>query len=187
MTVFYSVVIGYFLGSFPTAYILSRLFFRGDIREKGSGNVGTLNFLRVTQSKLLAIVVLLIDAGKGYLAMLISNGLVEPQFLILPAMAVVLGHIFPVWLKGKGGRGLATLGGIMLYLEPAAVLVWWFLFGAFYLVTKKYIFAGVAAIILVNLFIAFFYDKTVFYILSSTSMIVLLKYTARLREEFTKA
>ena len=114
-------VVGYLLGSFPTAYLMVRLKSRVDIRKAGSGNVGTLNSFMVTKSKGVGVVVLLLDLLKGVAAVTIAPlfGASDP-FLAqtVAGAAAVAGHNFPVWLGGKGGRGLATGAGVML---PPAV------------------------------------------------------------------
>ncbi len=111
---------GYALGSIPFAFIVTKLFGLGDIREVGSGNVGTTNVLR-TGNKLATALTLIGDVGKGVVAVLLAQ-----QFGEWPAMAAALGaftgHIFPVWLNFKGGKGLATCAGILAALTPIVAL-----------------------------------------------------------------
>lgn len=111
---------GYALGSIPFAFIVTKLFGLGDIRQVGSGNVGTTNVLR-TGNKLATALTLIGDVGKGVVAVLLAQ-----QFGEWPAMAAALGaftgHIFPVWLKFKGGKGLATCAGILAALTPVVAL-----------------------------------------------------------------
>jgi acyl phosphate:glycerol-3-phosphate acyltransferase len=112
---------GYLLGSIPFAYIVTQAFGLGDIRQVGSGNVGTTNVLR-TGNKLATALTLIGDVGKAVVAVLIAK-----QFGEVPAMAAALGaftgHIFPVWLNFKGGKGLATCLGILAVLNwPVAFL-----------------------------------------------------------------
>src|SRR5512140_1590079 len=106
---------GYLLGSFPTAYILVRWKSKTDIRMVGSGNVGGLNSYVVTKSKALAAIVVLIDALKGVAAVLIAPLITGDSFIFMAAAGIgaVLGHNFPVWLRFKGGRGLATAAGVL--------------------------------------------------------------------------
>ena len=124
-------VLGYLLGSFPTAYLLVRWKSNIDIRNSGSGNVGTLNSYIVTKSKLIGGGVLVLDLLKGLIVVLIvrgmSDGVFAPQGVA--GVAAVVGHSFPVWLKFKGGRGLATAAGVLLALSWVVVLIWcmfWF-------------------------------------------------------------
>jgi acyl phosphate:glycerol-3-phosphate acyltransferase len=112
---------GYLLGSIPFAYIVTQAFGLGDIRQVGSGNVGTTNVLR-TGNKLATALTLIGDVGKGVVAVLVAK-----QFGDLPAMAAGLGaftgHIFPVWLNFKGGKGLATGAGILAAFNLPAALI----------------------------------------------------------------
>ena len=113
---------GYLLGSIPFAFVITKLFGLGDIRQVGSGNVGTTNVLR-TGNKLATALTLIGDVGKGILAVLIAK-----QFGDIPAMTAALGaftgHIFPVWLGFKGGKGVATFIGILAALSiPIACIV----------------------------------------------------------------
>ncbi len=176
----------YFLGSIPTAYFFSRFIFRFDIRKKGTGNVGTFNFLRVTSSKGLSLLVLIIDVLKGYLALQISAFYLPEDYYVFPAIAVILGHVFPIWLKGKGGRGLATLAGVFLFIQPTAVGIWCLIFGLIYFATKRYIIAAMFALLLVNFFICFNWGFEIFLISSSTSTLVMLKYFPRIKDEIIK-
>lgn len=115
-----AIVVGYLLGSIPFGMIFTRIFGAGDLRQIGSGNIGATNVLR-TGRKGLAVATLLCDAFKGTLAVL----LLAP-FGLLPALAAAfgafLGHLFPVWLKFRGGKGVATFLGCLIGLEPIAAL-----------------------------------------------------------------
>jgi len=186
MEIIFTTIISYLLGSFPSGYILTKLFYRKDIREEGSGNVGTLNSLRVTKSKSLSIAVLFIDVAKGYVALLIAGFLIIPDYFIVPALAVIIGHMYPVWLGGRGGRGLATLAGVFLFLKPEIVGIWWVIFGLLYILMRRYIISGMIALFLVNIFTAFFFHQNLFLILSACSMIVVLKYIPRITGELSE-
>jgi glycerol-3-phosphate acyltransferase PlsY len=119
-------VLAYLLGSIPFGLVLTRLAGYGDIRRIGSGNIGATNVLR-TGNKALAAATLLLDAGKGAAAVLIAKEF-GPDMAAIAAVATFLGHLFPVWLRFKGGKGVATSGGILLALAwPVgliALLVW---------------------------------------------------------------
>jgi glycerol-3-phosphate acyltransferase PlsY len=177
-----TVIYSYLLGSIPTAYIIARVFYQQDITDKGSRNVGTLNFLRLTRSKSISVIVLLVDTFKGYLAVWFTDSYGYSDLLLLSGVAVVLGHIYSIWLGGRGGRGLATLSGIILYLYPALVGLWWIIFIIIYLLVKKYIIAGMAALVIVNMITALVHSET-FLILSVNSVLVMLKYVYRIRLE----
>jgi glycerol-3-phosphate acyltransferase PlsY len=108
-------VIGYGLGSVPFGMVVTRLFGLGNLREIGSGNIGTTNVLR-TGSKAAAALTLLLDGGKGAAAVLLARFLAGEDAAQLAGLAAFLGHCFPVWLGFKGGKGVATFLGLMLAL-----------------------------------------------------------------------
>ena len=109
-----ALIAGYLLGSIPFGLLLTRLFGAGDLRQIGSGNIGATNVLR-TGRKGLAAATLLFDAGKGAAAALIALRW-GPDAALAAALGAVLGHLFPVWLKFRGGKGVATALGIVLAL-----------------------------------------------------------------------
>ena len=108
------LLVGYLLGSVPFGLILTRLTGGGDLRAIGSGNIGATNVLR-TGKKGVAAATLLLDMGKGLAAVMLAR-LFWPGSEALAALAAVLGHCFPLWLKFKGGKGVATMMGICLGL-----------------------------------------------------------------------
>ena len=141
-------IIAYLLGSIPFGYILLRVFRGEDVRQHGSGNIGATNVARKAPG--LGIATLVLDAAKGYAAVLIARTLIGPMpppgiegyswtsngithtvmvrhdtyiVMAVAAMFAILGHVFPVWLKFKGGKGVATGVGTFLALAPKAVLV----------------------------------------------------------------
>lgn len=123
---FFAVLAGYLLGSIPFGLLLSKMAGQGDVRDIGSGNIGATNVLR-TGKKGLAAATLLMDIGKGVGAVLLANYL-NPDYAAMAGFAAFLGHVFPVWLKFKGGKGVATFVGVLLALNwmvgLAALLAW---------------------------------------------------------------
>ncbi|MGH6859358.1 MAG: glycerol-3-phosphate 1-O-acyltransferase PlsY [Phyllobacterium sp.] len=117
----FSLVFGYLLGSIPFGLILTRMAGLGDVRSIGSGNIGATNVLR-TGNRKLAAATLLLDMLKGTAAVLIA-GIAGPEAAIAAGLGAFLGHIFPVWLQFKGGKGVATYLGILLGLFWPAALV----------------------------------------------------------------
>jgi glycerol-3-phosphate acyltransferase PlsY len=118
-----SISIAYLLGSIPFGYLLVRLFRREDIREQGSGNIGATNVARSGGTKL-GVVTLLLDIGKAYAAVVIARHLVPGVYdvQVAAAIAAVVGHVFPVWLGFRGGKGVASALGVFLALTwPSAV------------------------------------------------------------------
>lgn len=116
-----ALVGGYLLGAIPFGLVLTRLAGLGDIRQIGSGNIGATNVLR-TGHKGLAALTLLLDAAKGAAAVLIGN-LWGPDITVIAGAGAFLGHLFPVWLKFKGGKGVATFLGILIGISwPVGLL-----------------------------------------------------------------
>ena len=111
----------YLLGSIPFGLIVTRAAGAGDLRAIGSGNIGATNVMR-TGRRGLAALTLLLDAAKGAAAVLIA-GLISPPFMPLAATGVFLGHLYPVWLRFRGGKGVATLLGIAFALHWPCGLV----------------------------------------------------------------
>ena len=122
----YAALLAYLIGSIPFGLLLAKAAGKGDIRKIGSGNIGATNVLR-TGSKALAAAVLLLDLAKGFLAVSAAWRLF-PEAVAVAALAAVIGHCFPVWLKFKGGKGVATNAGVSFGLGwPIGVaygLVW---------------------------------------------------------------
>ena len=106
----------YLLGSIPFGLLLTKLFGVGDIRQIGSGNIGATNVLR-TGKKILALSTLLLDGLKGATAVYVTF-LFNPNLILVAALTVVFGHIFPLWLKFKGGKGVATTIGVFICFQP---------------------------------------------------------------------
>jgi glycerol-3-phosphate acyltransferase PlsY len=118
---FLILIMTYFIGSIPFGLVISFCAGHGDIRKIGSGNIGTTNVLR-TGSKTLAFLTLLADSGKIIIAILIAHqlGYYEDYYI---ATAGLLGHLFPIWLRFKGGKGVASFLGLSLYLFPNIALI----------------------------------------------------------------
>jgi glycerol-3-phosphate acyltransferase PlsY len=109
------LLFGYLLGSIPFGLIITRLSGGGDIRKVGSGNIGATNVLR-TGNRWAAAATLICDAGKGALAVLIVRAYCNDSMAAFAALGAFLGHVFPVWLRFKGGKGVATFLGVTLAL-----------------------------------------------------------------------
>ena len=111
----------YLLGSVPFGILITKIFNLGDLRKIGSGNIGATNVLR-TGNKPAALATLLLDGGKGAAAVLIANYYLGPSAAQIAGLGVFLGHIFPIWLRFRGGKGVATFLGVMLAILPSAGL-----------------------------------------------------------------
>ena len=129
-------LVGYLVGSFPTGYVIVRRFARKNILEWGTGNVGTLNTLRATNSKLLTLATLSGDVLKGMLALLLgfaiarAGGVDTELGAATGGIMAVVGHNYAVFLKFQGGKGIATSLPVLLYLAPLLVVLW---IGVFFL------------------------------------------------------
>jgi len=131
----YIFLYSYFLGSIPFGLLLTKFFLNKDLRELGSGNIGATNELR-TGKKILGAITLISDGLKGYVAVTITYKYF-PDYIYLSALLSMLGHIFPVWLKFKGGKGIAVFLGILFAVSinfGIVFIICWFLF----LYTTKY-------------------------------------------------
>lgn len=127
MDIMIFAVLAYLLGSIPFGLVLTRMAGYGDIRKIGSGNIGATNVLR-TGNKPLALLTLLLDGGKGAMAVLIARYMAGEDAALAAGLFSILGHCFPVWLKFQGGKGVATTLGMFLVLAPlaglAAIATW---------------------------------------------------------------
>ena len=121
-------LVGYLCGSVPFGLLFARFSGAGDIRQIGSGNIGATNVLR-TGRKGLALATLIADLLKGYLPTMLGFAWLGPDVAVAVALGAVVGHCFPIWLRFKGGKGVATAAGVVLALAPwvAAGLVLVFL------------------------------------------------------------
>ena len=116
-----ALIFGYLLGSVPFGLLLTRLSGAGDLRAIGSGNIGATNVLR-TGNKGIAALTLILDIAKGAVAVILA-GLLSEGLGVLAGIGAFLGHLYPVWLRFNGGKGVATLLGVVTALSPLAGLV----------------------------------------------------------------
>ncbi len=127
VSLIYASLICYIIGSLPFGLLIFYLSGKGDIRNKGSGNIGATNILRLAGKKM-AITTLTFDISKGFIATLTSYSILGPTASYYSAVSGVIGHMFPIWLKFKGGKGVATsLGIIAAFSWPLAIisiLIW---------------------------------------------------------------
>ncbi|MDB5705226.1 MAG: glycerol-3-phosphate acyltransferase [Sphingomonas bacterium] len=169
-----ALLLGYLLGSIPFGLILTRVFGAGDLRQIGSGNIGATNVLR-TGRKSLAAATLLLDAAKGFAAVAIAEAL-WPGLGVLAAAAAFLGHVYPVWLGFRGGKGVATMMGIVLALNwPCGLvyaLVWIALLAAFRFSSL----AGMAAAVSAPVSAAFFSAFDIVLLLLALALLILWKH-----------
>lgn len=112
----------YLIGSIPFGVLITRALGLGDLRGIGSGNIGATNVLR-TGNKKAALATLLLDGAKGAVAVLAARYLAGPEAALVAGGAAFLGHLYPVWLRFRGGKGVATFLGVMLALAPVVGLI----------------------------------------------------------------
>ena len=179
VSLFCIMALGYLLGSIPFGLLLTKYAGMGDIRDIGSGNIGATNVLR-TGNKKLAALTLLLDGLKGTLAVIIA-GYLSPEIDYVAGFAALIGHIFPVWLKFKGGKGVATFVGVMLALAPAdgfiVILTW-------LLVAQLSRFSSLAAVVSIALAPAtlfVFGEGDLFWVVFIMSLLVIWKHKGNIR------
>ena len=168
-------IYSYLLGSIPFGLILTKLFLKKDIRDVGSGNIGTTNVLR-TGKKSLAAATLLLDILKGYLSVVITFHYFQ-DLISYSALLCFVGHIFPVWLKFKGGKGVATYLGVILALSYKFFLI----FGISWLIlTFLFRFASLSSIVstLIIFLYSYFFENNNFSLILFIFFIIIL-YTHR--------
>ena len=155
MEYFISILIGYLLGSIPTAYLLLKKTNGIDITKNGSGNVGAYNSMEVSNSKLIGGAVLVIDLIKGMLAVFLIKIFFGESFILagIGLSSAVFGHCYSPWLKFKGGRGLATAAGGSILLAPQILLIWAILWFIAYIYKKHIHFGNISATILTAILI----------------------------------
>jgi len=145
---------GYLLGSIPFGLVITRLAGTGDIRAIGSGNIGATNVLR-TGRKGLAALTLILDALKGTLAVIVADRYGGQDLAVLAALGAFLGHLFPLWLGFKGGKGVATYIGLLFALAWKAVIVFCLVWLAVAAATRYSSLAGLVASLAVLPFLWF--------------------------------
>jgi len=175
MDIYLLIVGSYLIGSVPFGYILTKFFLNKDIRKIGSGNIGATNVLR-TGNKIIGYATLLLDVLKAVLPIIFIK-INYPEYIFISALSVFIGHVFPIWLKFKGGKGVATYVGILccinIYLGISFALVWLITFLIFKYSSLSSL-VGSFSIPIINFFI--FDDKIVFFFII---MFVLIFYTHR--------
>ncbi len=169
------IIFSYFLGSIPFGYLLTKIFLQKDIREIGSGNIGATNVLR-TGNKYIGYATLLLDILKAIIPIIFVK-FYYIDYLYIASLCVFLGHVFPIWLKFKGGKGVATYVGILcclnIYLGIAFGIVWLISFFIFKFSSLSSL-LGSLSIPIVNFFIL--KQEVVFFFII---MFVLIFYTHR--------
>jgi len=178
-TVLLALLIGYLLGSIPFGLLLTKAAGKGDIREVGSGNIGATNVLR-TGSKGLAIATLLLDALKGAAAVILAKWL-WPDAVNFAAAGAMIGHLYPVWLRFKGGKGVATFLGVLIPLLPIAALVYAVIWIGLLAILRISSAAGMAAATSAPVTAAVMGNQALFPMLLGFALLVIWKHRENIR------
>jgi len=177
-----ALALGYLLGSIPFGLVLTRLAGKGDVRDIGSGNIGATNVLR-TGSKPLAAATLILDCLKATAAILLARQL-WPGTENFAAAGALIGHLYPVWLRFKGGKGVATLLGVLIPLLPVGAVIYAVVWIGLLLVLRISSVAGMIAALSAPVSAAILGDQLLFPMLLAFALLVVWKHKtniARLR------
>ena len=178
-SVLLALIVGYLLGSIPFGLLLTRMSGKGDIREIGSGNIGATNVLR-TGSKGLAAATLLLDAAKGAAAVMLAQR-IWPDAVNFAAAGAMIGHLYPVWLRFKGGKGVATLLGVLAPLLPVAALVYAVVWIGLLVILRISSVAGMAAAASAPITAAVVNEQALFPMLLGFALLVIWKHRENIR------
>ena len=173
------LLISYLIGSIPFGFLLTKIFLKKDIREIGSGNIGATNALR-TGNKLIGYSTLVLDIGKA-VTLLIIIKFNFSEYLFTSSIAVFLGHVFPIWLKFKGGKGVATYVGILfcinIYLAVIFIIVWFVVF----IISKYSSLASMIASLFVPLSSYFLFNDINFYFYIILFLLILITHRENIK------
>ncbi len=169
------ISISYLMGSIPFGLILTKIFLKKDIREIGSGNIGATNVLR-TGNKTIGYLTLILDVIKAVIPVLYIK-IKFPELIYISSLLVFIGHVFPVWLKFKGGKGVATYVGILFSINYILGIVFAFSWLIIFFISKYSSLGSILSSLTIPIFIYFnsSYENEYFFII----MFVLILYTHR--------
>ena len=170
-----TLLLGYLCGSIPFGLIFTRMAGLGDVRSIGSGNIGATNVLR-TGNKKLAALTLLADALKGTVAVVAARYFLGLEAALLAGLGAFLGHLYPVWLKFKGGKGVATYLGVLLGLAPLITLVFAVVWLGMAKIFRYSSLAALAAAVAVPIALYFYEKPNVASLFIVMSLITILKH-----------
>ncbi len=175
MELFLIISVSYLFGSIPFGLILTNIFLKKDIRKVGSGNIGATNVLR-TGNKTIGYLTLILDILKAVAPVLYIK-INFPELIYISSLSVFIGHVFPVWLKFKGGKGVATYVGILFSINYILVLVFIFSWLVIFFISKYSSLGSILSSLIIPIFIYFnsAYENEYFFII----MFVLILFTHR--------
>ena len=168
-------IISYLMGSIPFGFILTKIFLKKDIRELGSGNIGATNTLRVG-NKLIGYLTLTLDIIKAIIPVIYTK-IYFPDFLYLASLCAFLGHVFPVWLKFKGGKGVATYVGILFSINIYFGIIFTIIWLITFIISKFSSLSSLIASVSIPIYLLILtqFDQLIFF----TIMFVLIFFTHR--------
>ena len=167
-------IISYIIGSIPFGFILTKIITKKDIRNIGSGNIGATNALR-SGNKLVGYLTLLLDIFKAILPIIYLK-YNYPELIFISSLCIFLGHLFPVWLKFKGGKGVATYLGIIIAIDLYLAIVFGIIWILIYLISKYSSLSSIIASAAIPIYVFFVYEKDLFFFII---MFVLIFYAHR--------
>lgn len=176
MDLLFVTVISYLIGAIPFGYLVGR-YFGKDIRQFGSGNIGVTNVLR-TFGKIPAALVLFLDAAKGYIPAYIGYNIGGENYAVIAGLIAMIGHSYPIYIGLKGGKGIATGTGIMLFLAPYITLIAFIAF-VVAVTSSKYVSLGSLAAALTVSCLMFVFKKPLPYILFGLTASIFVIYRHR--------
>ena len=174
METFFIILVSYLCGSIPFGFLLTKFFLKKDIRKMGSGNIGATNVLR-TGNKLIGYSTLTLDLLKAIVPLIIIKFNL-PEFIFVSSLSIYLGHVFPVWLKFKGGKGVATYVGMLFcinYILGFIFIISWFLV---FILSKYSSLSSMIASLSIPIFCFFIYNENFYFF---TMMFILVFLTHR--------
>ena len=175
MDLFLVVFLSYLMGSIPFGYLLTKIFLKKDIRNIGSGNIGATNVLR-TGNKMIGYSTLSLDILKAVIPLLFIKFNL-PDIIYISSLCIFLGHVFPIWLKFKGGKGVATFVGILFclnYILGFVFIISWF---SIFLIFKFSSLSSIVASFVIPIFHFFYFDNNNYYFF--IILFILIFYTHR--------
>ena len=169
------IIISYFLGSIPFGFLLTKIFLKKDIREVGSGNIGATNVLR-TGNKIIGYLTLTLDVLKAVTPVLYIK-FNFPELVYISSLSVFIGHVFPLWLKFKGGKGVATYVGILFSINYILGMIFIFSWLVIFFISKYSSLGSILSSLTIPIFVYFSssYKNEYFFII----MFVLILFTHR--------
>ena len=174
METFFIISVSYLCGSIPFGFLLTKFFLKKDIRKMGSGNIGATNVLR-TGNKLIGYSTLTLDVLKAIVPLIIIKFNL-PEFIFVSSLSIFLGHVFPVWLKFKGGKGVATYVGMLFcinYILGFIFIISWFIV---FILSKYSSLSSIIASLSIPIFCFFIYNENFYFF---TMMFILVFLTHR--------